>query len=197
MIKLYWCPQTRASRAVWMLEEVGVEYERELVDIRAEGAEPNPDFLAASPMGKVPAIEDGPVRMSESAAIALYLGDRYSSGDLAPQTDSPDRGRFLYWMFYSPAVIEPAMGEKVRGLEPNRLSHGWGDWDTMISTLEKGLDPGPWLMGERFSMADVMVGSSVIFLKMFNMLPESPVLEAYAERCLERPGQQKAMALDT
>jgi glutathione S-transferase len=195
MIKLYWCQRTRASRAVWMLEEVGVDYERVVVDIRDKETQ-HPDFLAASPMGKVPAIEDGEVRMAESAAIALYLADRYSSGDLAPQTDSPQRGRFLYWMFYSPAVIEPAMAEKIQGAEPNHLSHGWGDWPSMIRTLEKGLEPGPWIMGERFSMADVMLGSSVIFMKVFNMLPESAILEAYAERCLARPGQQKAMALD-
>lgn len=192
-MKLYWCPKTRSSRAAWMLEELGRPYDRVLVDLRSEDDKPA-EFLTASPMGKVPAISDGDVHMSESAAICLYLADRYAAGTLAPAVDHADRGRFLYWMFYTPAVIEPSMAEKFSGSKTNRASAGWGDFDLMIETLEQGIDSGPWLLGDWFTAADVMVGSSVVFLRMFNILPDSHVLNSYADRCLARPAYVKALA---
>ena len=117
MTTLFWCPKTRSVRALWMLEELGRPYERVLVDIRDRDAERDPRFSAASPMGKVPAIEDGEVRLAESAAICLYLPDRHALGELSPALDDPARGRYLYWMLYTPAVIEPAMSEKFSGSE--------------------------------------------------------------------------------
>ncbi len=198
-MKLYWAPKTRASRAAWMLEELGQPYDRVAIDIRDENVKESPnygDFLAASPMGKVPALSDGQVHMAESAAICTYLADRYASGRLAPAIDHPDRGRYLYWMMYTPAVIEPAMSEKIKQSTPNPLSNGWGDFDSMIVTLEGALTQGPWLLGMAFCAADVMLGSSVIFLRMFDMLPESRVLNGYADRCIARPAFARAMALD-
>ncbi len=194
-MKFYWCPKTRSSRVAWMLEELGRPYEPVHVDIRSDEAKPA-EFLAASPMGKVPAIADGEVRMAESAAICLYLADRYSVGNLAPAVDSDDRGRFLYWMYFTPAVIEPAMAEKFNNVKTNPQSAGWGDFDSMIATLTKGLADGPWIMGDHFSAADVMVGSSVVFMRMFKILPDSPELNAYADRCLARPAYQAALAMD-
>ncbi len=195
-MKLYWCPRTRASRAVWCLEEVGQPYERVLIDIRDPAARIDPDFLAASPMGKVPALEDGEARLADSAAICLYLADRYGSGRLAPAVDEADRGPFLFWMFFAPGSMEPAMAEKMGGWETSRVSHGWGDFETMLQTLEEGLEPGPWLLGDRFSVADVMVGSTAAFMGMFGILPDSARIAAYVERCLERPAYRKAMALE-
>jgi glutathione S-transferase len=195
-MKLYWCPKTRAVRLAWMLEELGRPYERVLVDIRDPEATRDPGFVAASPMGKVPALEDGEVRMAESAAICLYLADRYASGELAPRLDDPERGRFLYWLFYTPAVIEPAMSEKFSGAAGDRSRSGWGDYPTMISTFEAGLGDGPWILGEGFTAADVMLGSSAVFMRAFGLLPDSPVLAAYADRCLARPAYQQALALD-
>ncbi|MCA9689895.1 MAG: glutathione S-transferase [Myxococcales bacterium] len=194
-MKIYWCPRTRASRVVWMLEELGRPYERVYVDIRAPGPR-DPEFLAASPMGKVPALADGPVTVADSAAICLYLADRYASGTLAPAIDDPSRGRFLYWIMYAPGVFEPAMAEKFSGLPAKRQTHGWGDFPAMIATLEAGLAAGPWIMGDTFTAADVLLGSSVAFLRMFGGLPDSPVLSAYADRCVERPAYRRAMALD-
>ncbi len=193
-MKLYWAPRTRAARALWLLEEAGVDYDIETVDIRAENRDHDPDFVRASPMQKVPALVDGDVALAESAAICIYVADRYTPGILAPAVDDPQRGMFLYWTMYTPAVIEPAMAEKFSGAESNRLSHGWGDFDTMIATLEAGLGDRPWILGDRFSAADVMLGSSVVFMRLFKLLPESAVLAAYADRCLGRPGYQAAMA---
>ena len=195
-MKLYWCPRTRASRAIWALEEACVPYERVHIDISVPLERRDAGFLRASPMGKVPALEDGETRLADSAAIALYVADRYAAGRLAPAVDAPTRGRFLYWTFYGPGVMEPAMAEKAGGWAPHRSRNGWGDFDSMIHTLEQGLGDGPWLLGETFTAADVVVGSTVAFMRMFGMLPDSAPLNAYADRCVARPAYRKAMALD-
>jgi len=196
-MKLYWSARTRSARVVWMLEEIGVEYERVVVDLRRPVAQRGADFLAASPMGKVPALEDGAVRMADSAAICLFLADRYGAGRLAPTLDDPERGPYLYWMLFTPGVIEPSMAERAGGWTPNPIHHGWGSFDAMLRTLEKGLERGPWLLGERFSAADVLVGSSAVFMRLLKMLPASAVIEAYADRCLARPAYRRALATET
>ena len=178
-----------------MLEEAGVDYDLELVELRAPDRKDSEEFRTASPMGKVPALADGDVQMSESAAICLYLADRYCTGKLAPATDDATRGKFLYWLMYTPAVVEPAMSEKVSGAESNRSRNGWGDFNSMIETWEQGLGANDWILGAGFSAADVMLGSSAVFLQMFGMLPESPILGAYAERCLARDAYKKALEL--
>ena len=195
-MQLFWCPKTRAARAVWLLEEAGLDYERVLIDIRDPAAPRPPAFAKASPMGKVPALADGPVHLADSAAIGLYVADRYPECGLAPGIDDPQRGAYLYWMVYSPGVIEPAMMEKFAGLKPNRFSAGWGDFDAMIETLANGLGDGPWILGERFSAADVLLGTSVHFMREFNLLPDVPALVDYVERCAARPAFAKAMQAD-
>jgi glutathione S-transferase len=200
MITLFWCPQTRASRALWMLEELGEPFEIHRIDIRDPATKQDPDFIKASPMGKVPAIMDtldnGTVYLADSAPICLYLADRYASGRLAPTLDDAARGRFLFWTNYTPAAIEPAMMEKFNELEVSPSSCGWGNFDIMMEVLESGLATGPWIMGERFTAADVLLGSSVNFMRQFGLLGPRPVLERYLERCLERPAYQKALARD-
>jgi len=195
-VKLFWSPQTRSARAVWLLEEAGLDYEIDEVDIRSPDRKDSAEFRAASPMGKVPALIDGDVKMSESAAIALYVADRYCSGTLAPSLDDSSRGKFLYWIMYTPAVIEPAMSEKFNKVESNRGRSGWGDFDLMIETLEAALQDKTWLLGDQFTAADVLVGSSVVFMRMFDMLTDSAVLNAYADRCLARPAYKKALSLE-
>ena len=194
MIKLYWCPRTRAARALWMLEELGEPFEVIEINIRDSESRADAEFLEASPMGKVPALRDGDVLVADSAAIAIYLADRYPSAGLAPAVTAPERGRYLYWMLYTPAVVEPAMSERVNGWKPNPSQSGWGSFDLMIDTLDRGLGNAPWLLGEQFSAADVMVGSSVNFMRMFGMLPDRPRLLDYAERVTARPAFQRAMA---
>lgn len=194
-MKLFWCPRTRAARALWMMEESGLEYEPVLIDIRDPQARANPDFLAASPMGKVPALEDGEAKMADSAAICLYIADRYAN-DLALAVDDPGRARFLFWMFFSPGVMEPAMAQKMAGWDSNRHAHGWGDYELMIETLEMGLEKGPWLMGEQFTAADIMVGSTAYFMRLFGILAENSSINAYVDRCLERPAYQYVLEMN-
>jgi glutathione S-transferase len=192
-MKLFWAPQTRAQRAIWMLEETGVDYEMERVALSSPDRVDSTEFLRASPMGKVPAIVDGDVAMSESAAICIYLADRYAPGTLAPALDAPNRGQYLYWSMYTPAVVEPSMSEKFNKIESNRHRNGWGDFDLMIKTWDDALEGREWILGDQFTAADVMLGSSAVFLRMFNMLPETKNLDAYADRCLARPTYQRSI----
>jgi glutathione S-transferase len=97
---------------------------------------------------------------------------------------------------YTNAVIEPAMAEKFAGLASKPLQYGWGSWDQMLALLKQGLARGPWILGERFSAADVLLGMGCHFLFKFNMLKDEPLLEAYAARCEARPAWQRAVAIE-
>ena len=192
-MKLFWAPQTRAQRGIWLLEEAGVKYEMVRIDLGSEESRSTEGFLEASPMGKVPALIDGDVRMAESAAICLYVADRYGMGSLAPALDDARRGKYLYWTLYTPAVIEPAMSEKFNNVTPNRQRSGWGDFDLMIETWDHALEGREWILGDTFTAADVMLGSSAIFLRMFEMLPNTRNLGDYADRCAARPAYARAV----
>ena len=200
MITLYWCPRTRASRILWLLEEMSEPFKVHLIDIRKSEDKADAGFMAASPMGKVPAItdvlDDHTVQMADSSAIALYLADRYPAAGLAPPIGHPLRGLYLYWMTFTPGVIEPSMAERFNQWEVSRSTSGWGNFDSMVEVLGKGLEKGPWLLGEQFSAADVMVGSTLNFMQMFGIMPENAVLTSYLERCLERPAYARALARD-
>jgi len=192
-MKLFWAPQTRAQRGIWLLEEAGVKYEMVRIDLGSEASRATDGFLEASPMGKVPALIDGEIRMAESAAICLYVADRYGMGSLAPALDDPQRGKYLYWTLYTPAVIEPAMSEKFNNVTPNRQRSGWGDFDLMIETWDDALEGREWILGDSFTAADVMLGSSAIFLRLFEMLPNTRNLGDYADRCAARPAYVRAV----
>jgi glutathione S-transferase len=179
-----------------MMEELGVPYERVRIDIRDEQSRANPAFRAASPMGKVPALEDGAVRIWDSGAICAYLADQYPAAKLAPPIGSPDRGAYLMWLMYTNSVIEPAMGEKAGGLKPNSVTYGWGGWEQMLTVMRTALERGPWILGERFCAADVLLGMSCNFMRQFKMIADEPVLFAYADRCAARPAFQRAFALE-
>jgi glutathione S-transferase len=196
-MKLYWCPRTRAFRAAWMLEELDRPYERATIDIRDEAARADPAFRAASPMGKVPALVDGDVKLWDSGAICLYLADAYPEVGLGVPIGDPARGAFLQWTLYTNAVMEPAMGERFGGRPVNTLQNGFGSFDLMIDTLVAGLASGPWILGARFTAPDVLLGSGIHFMDVFKILPDGPELRAYAERCRARPAFQRAAALES
>jgi glutathione S-transferase len=197
MIKLYWCANTRARRILWMLEELGQPFERIDIDIHSAAAKANAAFRAASPMGKVPAIEDGATRLWDSGAICAWLADQYPQAGLAPAIGHADRGRYLQWLLYTNSVIEPAMAEKFAGLESRPLQYGWGGWEQMVGTWRTALQSGPWILGARFSAADVLLGMSAHFLRSFKLLSDDPVIFGYADRCAARPAFQRAAAADS
>jgi len=195
-MKFYWCANTRAFRIAWLLEEAGVRYERVVIDIHDAAAKSDPAFRAVSPMGKVPALEDGAARLSDSGAICIYVADQYTEARLAPPIGHPERARYLQWITFTNSVIEPAMAEKFAKLEPRRGSFGWGSFDLMLATLRSELSRGEWILGDRFCAADVLLGTSAIYLKQFALIGDDPILSAYAVRCQERPAWQRAKAFD-
>jgi len=195
-MKLYWCPKTRALRALWLLEELGQPYERVRIDIRDPAAKANAEFRAASPMGKVPALEDGSTRLWDSGAICAYLADQYPQAGLAPAIGDPDRGRYLQWLLFTNSVIEPAMAEKFSQAPVSAAAHGWGSFDAMLELLRGGVTPGPWVLGERFCAADVMLGTACHFLRQFKLIANEPPIFDYIDRCLRRPALQHALALE-
>jgi len=183
-------------RALWMLEEAGCAYERVLVDITA-GAQSHPDFLKINPMGKVPALMDGEAAVAESGAICAYLADRFPAAELAPPVGDPARGRYLQWLFFSAGCTEPAYTEKMNGWTTQSTAAGWGSFDKVISVQEEALAKGPWILGERFSAADVILGIDLHYgMNIVKIVPQKPVLQAYVARCLERPALQRAISID-
>ncbi|CAN0585151.1 unnamed protein product, partial [Ectocarpus sp. 12 AP-2014] len=157
MITCYWSPRTRSGRMFWLLEEIGQPYDMRPVDIRSDPRPADPDFEAASPLHKVPAIRDGDAVVADSAAIALYLADRYKPGELAPLPDDPLRGEFLFWMFYVPSAVEPSMVEKIEEFTPKPMSYAWGTFERTVGAIETRLTGRDWLVGDAFTVADVMV----------------------------------------
>lgn len=190
-IVLYHHPFSRAATVVWMLEEVGQPYELQFVDLMAGEQRADP-YRARNMMTKVPVLEDGDVRVAEGAAIGLYLADKYAPDRLAPAIDDPRRGAFLRWCFFAPSVIEPACMARSSKWEYSPARAGFGSYENVVATLDDGLAPGPWLLGEQFTMADVIVGATVRFMLQFNMLDRTEAIGAYADRLADRPALKAA-----
>src|SRR6201992_1939296 len=195
MIKLYWAPRSRAFSALWLMEETGQPYERVRVDLTA-GAQRTIEYLAITPMGKVPALRDGEATLAEAAAICAYVAERYPEAKLAPALGDPLRAKYLYWLFFAPGCIEPAMVQVATQIEVSSLAAGWGDAQRVFDVLEDALTRGPWILGENFSAADVAVGSALNFAgRLFKMVPSRPSFDAYIARCVARPAFQVAEKL--
>jgi len=186
-------PYTRAANVVWMLEEVGVPYTLQHVDI-TKGEQKSAAFLALNPMGKLPVLQDGEVVVTESAAIGLYLADRYAAGRLAPQLDDPDRGPYLRWSLFAPSVIEPGSMAQAAGWNFKPGQAGWGEYASMLAAMEAAVSRGDFLLGDRFSMADVIFGGTLRYMLRFGMIAATPAFTAYAERLGARPALQRAEA---
>jgi glutathione S-transferase len=192
-IVLYHHPYSRAANVVWMLEEVGVPYSLRWVDIMA-GEQKSPELLALNPMGKLPVLTDGAVVVSETMAIALYLGDRHAPGRLAPLPDDPERGTYLRWSCFSPSVIEPAAAAHSSGGQFNARAVGWGTYEDMLTATEAAIGAGPFLLGERFTMADTIFGGTLRYMLMFKMIEPRPAFTAYVQRLEARPAFQRSTA---
>jgi glutathione S-transferase len=192
MMQLYWSPRSRSFSSLWLMEETGQPYERVLTDI-STGAQRRTEYLAINPMGKVPALRDGEATLAEAAAIAAYVAERYPEARLAPPLGDPKRAKYLYWLFFGPGCIEPAMVQLATKLEMNPFAAGWGDSQRVIDVLDVALQKGPWILGEPFSAADVVIGSGLNFaVRLFKIIPSRPSFDAYIERCMARPAFQRA-----
>ncbi|MCE9575533.1 MAG: glutathione S-transferase family protein [Deltaproteobacteria bacterium] len=192
-VVLYHHPYSRAATVVWMLEEVGVPYELRFVDIMT-GAHKAPALVALNPMGKLPILTDGDAVVTEVAAIGLYLADRYAYGRLAPKVDDPARATYLRWSLFAPSVIEPGSMAKAQGWEFKPSQAGWGTHEAMLGAMEHALARKDFLLGDTFSMADVIFGGTLRYMLQFKMIDARPGFAEYSERLAARPAWQKADA---
>ncbi|TKS53074.1 glutathione S-transferase family protein [Luteimonas yindakuii] len=191
-------PMSRGRIVRWMLEELGVEYRTVVQEYG--GSMKSAEYLAINPMGKVPAIEHRGVVVTEAAAICAYLADAFPQAGLAPATDDPRRGPYLRWLFFAAGPVEAAVTARAMGLlaPPEKAGMvGYGSYDQTIDALEgAAASASPWLLGERFSAADVYVGGQVDFGLGFQSIPARDAFTAWAERLRAREAYQRAQALD-
>lgn len=196
-LTLYHASPSRSSIILWMLEEIGEPYDIKLIKLSA-GDNLKPDYLAINPMGKVPALKHGDTVITEVAAICAYLADEFPQKKLNVPVGSPRRGVYLKWLFFGPGCMEPAVIDRAapRKEEARRAMLGYGDFDTCMNVVAKAVEKGPWLMGEQFTAADVVIGSNIRWGMIFNLIPPRPEFAAYAARIAARPAAQRAEAKD-
>ena len=198
MITLYYRPKTRATRFIFLLEELGAPYELKLVTIRGrEGGAIDP--ANPHPHGKVPAISDDGELVFESPAIALYLTDKYPKNKLGPLVGERGRGAYLSWLSYYTGVLEPAFMSKFMNTEVPRGTAGWVVVEEAMPAVLKQLGAGPWLLGEHFSAVDVLYGTTFAMFAQSPMLPRSAAIDSYIEQVVSRPAfkvaQQREQAV--
>lgn len=194
-LTLYTNPMSRGRIARWMIEEVGVDYD--VVLLGYDGAMRADDYRAINPMGKVPAIRhDGRV-VTECAAICAYLADAFPDAGLAPTAD--ERADYHRWMFFAAGPLEQAIGNRMLGVTPTpeqQATIGYGDYDRVVDVLEQAVSVHPYIAGDRFTAADVYVGSHVMWGTQFGTLPRRDAFVDYAARLAGRPAHGTASAKD-
>jgi glutathione S-transferase len=193
-IILYASMASRSAAAYWMLEELGVGYRVVDVDLK-EGKHKRPEYLAINPSGRVPAISVDGIVVSERPAICALLADRFGYGVLAPKIEAPERGPYLQWLAYSTAVIDPAIAVHISKPERPLREMTWGSAEHVVGVLGDALSGKTWLLGDRFTAADVAVGAVIAGALYNNHLPENVALRAYNERIMARPAFQRAADL--
>ena len=186
-------PMSRSNIVSWMLEELGVPYTPRLMSLD-RNEQKSAAYLKVNPMGKVPAIEHKGVIITEAAAICAYLADEFPAAKLAPAIGDPQRGPYLKWLFFGPSCLEQAIIDRVhnRPLADPRSS-SYGEYDTVMDTIAAGIK-GPYLLGEHFTAADVVLGSGIQWGTMMKALPVRPEFTAYLSKLQERPALQRAFA---
>lgn len=195
MITLFHAPKTRSSRFVWLLEEIGEPYAIQTVRLalRNDG---KPDTANPHPHGKVPALNHNSETIYESAAIALYLSDAFPKANVGPAVGHRKRGRYLTWLAYYAGVVEPAFLSKALNLPAATPQMGWVNADEVMVVVNDALNKGPFLLGDEFSAADVLYGSSFILFMGSPLLPATPLLTDYCDRLKARPAYARALEKD-
>jgi glutathione S-transferase len=198
-MKLYYCPQTRAGRPRWLLEEIGEPYELARIDLK-KGEHKTPDYMKIHPHGAVPALLDGDLALFESAAICMYLADKFPQKKLVPDVGTPARGLYYQWMLYSMATLEPPvlaiflntimLPEAERSAAA--VEKAKTEFAAVARVLSNALAGRTFILGEQFSAADVMIGSTLGWAGMMGLLGDQPTLQEYVKRLTERPAFQRA-----
>jgi glutathione S-transferase len=196
-LTLYHAAPSRSSIVRWMLEELGEPYELQVLSL-TNGEQLAPGYRAVNPMGKVPALKHGETVVTEAAAICTYLADEFPQAQLNVPIGDPRRGTYLKWLFFAPSCVEPAITDRAfpRKEEARRAMLGYGDFDTVMNVVAGAVEPGPYLMGDQFTAADVVLGSTLRWGMMFGLVPKRPEFVAYVGRLEQRPALQRATALD-
>jgi glutathione S-transferase len=199
-MRLFYVPKTRATRPRWVLEELGVPYELVRLDV-SKGETRGPTHLERHPQGHVPVLEDGGARIFESAAICLHLADRFPDKGLAPPLGTPERALLYQWLFFAVTELEPplsALSAQRRKPEPERdaalMEAARAQFAGAARALEPALGTSGWLVGGAFTVADVLVGSMLVWAKAMGACQDLPSLDAYVTRLRERPAWQRATA---
>ena len=191
----YTNPMSRGQIARWMLEEVGVAYEPRILDYGTTMKDAA--YLEVNPMGKVPAIVHNGKAVTECAAICAYLADAFPEAGLAP--DPADRADYYRWLFFTAGPVEQAITAKHFGIEPDtdqQRMAGFGSLAAALDTLESAVAGKAFVAGERFSAADVYVGSQIDWGLQFGTIAPRPAFEVYAAGLRERPAYQRAKEID-
>lgn len=194
---LYTNPQSRGRIVRWMLEEVGQPYRTEILDYATTMKAPA--YRAINPMGKVPALQHGDAVVTEVAAICAYLADAFPAAGLAPPPTDAQRAPYYRWFFFAAGPIEAAVSNKALGFvvpEGRDRMMGYGTYETAIGTLEAAVSKSQYLAGNRFSAADLYVGSHIGFGMQFGTIEKRPAFETYWARLSARPAYLRAKELD-
>ncbi len=195
MLKFYHAPWSRSSNILWLMEELGVPYEIEQVDIRQEGGVPE-SYRKVQPNKKVPAIEHDGVVVTERAAIAIYLCDAFPEAGLAPKIGEKDRGPYLTWLVYADSVFDPAVAvNTLDGKYPGN-SVSFGTFDDLVANIDRRLQASPYIAGERFTAADVAMAGNIAYVMQQKWLPEKQAFVDYVARTKERPAAKRAQEKD-
>ena len=195
-ITLFHTPQSRSTGALILLEELGAAYDLHVLNAKV-GEQRQAAFLAVNPMGKVPAVLHGDVLVTEQVAIYLYLADLFADKALAPPIGDKRRGPYLRWMAFYAGCFEPAVVDRALKREPGPTAMSpYGDFDTVMATLNAQLDAGPFILGETFSAADILWGTALGWMTMFGLVPETPEIKAYIARVTTRPTVRMAREKD-
>jgi glutathione S-transferase len=195
-IVLFHCPNSRSGGALILLEELGAPYDLHVLNMPA-GEQRQPAFLAVNPMGKVPAILHGDVLVTEQVAIYLYLADLFPGAGLTPAVGDRRRGPYLRWMAFYGSCFEPAVVDRAMKREPGpAMMSPYGDFETVMGTLNAQLRAGPFMLGEAFSVADVLWGTALQWITMFGLVPVTPEISAYLERTANRPAAVRVREQD-
>ena len=196
MITLYHAPRSRSANTLWLLEEIGEPFELRIVNIRRGDGSGARDPANPHPHGKVPAIQHDGTTIFEGAAITLYLTDAFPKAGLGPKIGDRDRGRYLSWLAYYTGVFEPSLTAKFLKIEHIYGTFAWAPFEEVLEHLGRTLAERPYLLGEKFSAADIVYGGSMEFLISRGMVPDTDVFKAYSERVTARPAFAQAEARD-
>ena len=195
-ITLYYSPQTRATCARILLEELGAPYDVHVLNMKA-GEQRQPDYLAINPLGKVPAIRHGDALVTEQVAVTIYLADLFPQAGLTPALNDPRRGPYLRWIAYYGSSFEPAVVDHFMKREPAPIALSpYASYDTVLDTLEAQLAKGPYLFGDEITAADILWGIAFNWTMTFGIVPKRDAFVRHAERITSRPAYQRVTAAD-